>query len=186
MEQDSEYLLLNSINELTRQKADISQRDLARAINLSLGMTNVLLKRLSQKGYILVQKVSARKVSYVLTPAGVNELAGRTYRYLKRTMKKVVNYKETIMEIARDARSRGFSRLALLGKSDLDFIIEYAATSAGLEFTSYQDARDIGGDTFVFVSESFERHVTDQDGPEYTLPADGNAVAHVYDLLSKG
>ena len=186
MEQDSEYLLLNSINELTRKKADISQRDLARAINLSLGMTNVLLKRLSQKGYILVQKVSPRKVSYVLTPDGVNELAGRTYRYLKRTMKKVVNYKETILEIARDAQVRGFSRLAILGKSDMDFIIEYAAGNAGLEFSVYQDASEIGKDTFVFVSENYERKMLDPGLPGSPLPSEGNAVAHIYDLLSKG
>ena len=175
MEQDSEFLLLNSINELTLQKADISQRDLARTINLSLGMTNVLLKRLSQKGLILVQKVSPRKVSYILTPDGLNELAGRTYRYLKRTMKKVVNYKETIVDIARDARERGFSRIGLLGKSDIDFIIEYAAGNAGLEYVLFQNEKDIAKDTFVFVSESYEKKSIEP----------GNSVAHIYDLLSK-
>ncbi len=155
MEQDSEYLLLNSINELTRQKAGISQRDLSRAINLSLGMTNVLLKRLSQKGFILIHKATPRNVTCVLTPDGMNELAGRTYRYLKRTMKKVVTYKETIVAIAKDAQKRGFSRIGLLGASDIDFIIEYAALNAGLVFALYLDEAAIPGDSFVFVSENF-------------------------------
>ncbi len=155
MEQDSEFLLLNTINELTRQKADISQRDLSRAINLSLGMTNVLLKRLSQKGYILMHKASPRNVTYVLTPDGINELAGRTYRYLKRTMKKVVTYKETIVAIAKDAQKRGFTRIGLLGSSDIDFIIEYAAGNAGLLFSIYSDETGIPSDSFVFVSENF-------------------------------
>ncbi len=155
MEQDSEYLLLNSINELTRQNAGISQRDLSRAINLSLGMTNVLLKRLSQKGFILIHKATPRNVTYVLTPDGINELAGRTYRYLKRTMKKVVTYKETIVAIAKDAQKRGFTRIGLLGASDIDFIIEYAAVNAGLVYATYHDESAIPGDSFVFVSENF-------------------------------
>lgn len=155
MEQDSEFLLLNSINELTRQKADISQRDLSHAINLSLGMTNVLLKRLSQKGFILIKKVSARNVSYILTPDGMNELAGRTYRYLKRTMKKVVAYKETILAIAQDAQKRGFLRVCLLGKSDIDFIIEYAAVNTGLLYGIYLEEATIPTDSFVFVSENY-------------------------------
>ena len=174
MEQDSEFLLLNTINELTRQKADISQRDLSRTINLSLGMTNVLLKRLSQKGFILMQKASPRNVSYMLTPDGVNELAGRTYRYLKGTMKKVVNYKETIVAIARDAQKRGFKAIGLLGKSDIDFIIEYAAGNAGLSFTIYHDDSLIPGDSFVFVSESWTGVCSVSEA----------AVAHIYELLS--
>ncbi len=174
MEQDSEFLLLNSINELTRQNADISQRDLSRAIHLSLGMTNVLLKRLSQKGYILIQKISARNVSYILTPNGMNELAHRTYRYLKHTMKKVVNYKETIIAIAQDARKRGFHRICLLGNSDIDFIIEYAAANTGLQYETYLQEETIPVDSFVFVSESYSQPCSVSE----------KSVAHIYKLLT--
>ena len=174
MEQDSEFLLLNSINELTRQKADISQRDLSRAINLSLGMTNVLLKRLSQRGYILIQKASPRNMSYVVTPEGMNELAKRTYRYIKRTMKKVVDYKESIVSITRDAHNRGYAHIGLLGDSDIDFIIEYAARSVGLDYALYQDVTAIPTDTFVFVSENYTG----------ICPDPGTAVARVYELLT--
>ncbi len=175
MEQDSEFLLLTSIKDLTERQGDISQRDLSRAINLSLGMTNVLLKRLSQKGFIVIQKISSRNVSYVLTPEGMNELAKRTYRYLKRTMKKVVTYKETIIGIARDARERGFTSIVLLGRSDLDFIVEYAAGNAGLQYLQTDQASDIPGGSFVFISEN------------HPLPAEsGNGArsVHIYDLLS--
>ena len=174
MEQDSEFLLLNTINELTRQKAGISQRDLSRAINLSLGMTNVLLKRLSQKGLILIHKISARNVSYVLTPDGMNELGRRTNRYLKRTFKKVVDYKETILAIARDAATRGFATIGILGKSDLDFIIEYAARKAGLGFAVYRAETDIPRDTFVFVSEN-------HTGP---CPASGPSLARIHEICA--
>ena len=154
MEQDSEFLLLNTINDLAQTKSGISQRDLSKAINMSLGMTNVLIKRLSQKGFILIQKASPRNVTYVLTPDGMNELAHRTYRYLKRTIKRVVEYKEAIVDIAKSAKKRGFARIGLLGESDLEFIIEYAAGIAGLEYSHYQSESEIPHDSFVFVSEN--------------------------------
>jgi len=174
MEQDSEYLLLSSIKELTERQRDISQRDLARAINLSLGMTNVLLKRLSQKGYILMQKISSRNVTYVLTPEGMNELAGRTYRYLKRTMKTVVTYKEAIIAIAREARELGFNSLSLLGKSDIDFIVEYAAAAAGLEYVQLDNGAEVPRNSFVFVSEN---HTGAADVP-------AAQTVNIYDLLA--
>ncbi len=174
MQQDSEYLLLNTIHELSQANADISQRDLSRAIHLSLGMTNVLLKRLSERGFLLIKKVSPRQVSYVLTPEGMNELAGRTYRYLKRTIKKVANYKETIVMIANDAKQRGFARLGVLGKSDIDFIVEYAAHSAGLPYAVYSEDGQVPQDSFVFVSENW-------DAP---CALTGTSVAHIQALLS--
>lgn len=174
MEQDSEFLLLSSIKELTSGKRDISQRDLARAIGLSLGMTNVLLKRLSQKGLILMQKISSRNVTYVLTPEGVNELAGRTYRYLKRTMKTVVTYKEAIISIACEARDLGFASISLLGKSDIDFIVEYAASSAGLDYFQLEAGSDVPVNSFVFVSENHEGSAG--------IPA--ARTVNIYDLLA--
>lgn len=156
MEQDSEYLLLNCISELSKDDPDISQRDLARAIELSLGMTNILLKRLAEKGFVLIKRVSPRKVSYVLTPEGMNELARKTFRYLKRTMKTVVSYKEAIVSITRDAKARGFTTIGLLGISDIEFVIEYAASQSKLPFVRLDERSSIPQDAFVFVSESYQ------------------------------
>lgn len=174
MEQDSEYLLLSTINDLTQKNADISQRDLSHAIHLSLGMTNVLIKRLSKRGLVLIQKVSPRKVTYVLSPDGMNELAGKTYRYLKRTIRKVADYKETIVTITKDARSRGFTRVGVLGKSDIDFIVEYAASSVGIAYTVYEDDRKIPSDSFIFVSENWSGDCA----------VNKAAVAHIHELLT--
>lgn len=174
MEQDSEYLLLSTINDLTNKNADISQRDLSHAIHLSLGMTNALIKRLSKRGLVMIQRVSPRKVTYVLSPDGMNELAGKTYRYLKRTIRKVADYKEIIITITKDARSRGFARIGMLGQSDIDFIVEYAATSIGIEYTLYDSDRAIPSDSFIFVSENWAGDCA----------VNTNAVAHIHELLT--
>ena len=59
------------------------QRDLARIVGLSLGMTNAILKR-------LVKKVNNRNIQYIVSPKGINEITRRSYRYFKRTIKNVV------------------------------------------------------------------------------------------------
>ncbi len=173
MEQDSEYVLLSTINQLNAEGDRVSQRELAKSIHMSLGMTNVLVRRLTQKGLIFIKRVSPRNVTYVLTPDGVNELARRTCRYLKKTMRQVVDYKESILSAVSSAKDRGFAHIGLLGNSDMDFIIEYAAHRAGLKFEVYGLEVDIPKDTFVFVSESVP------DAP----PDTGEALVHIRDLL---
>ncbi len=159
MEHDSELLLLNTIHEYAGQKKEISQRDLSRAINMSLGMTNVLVKRLTHKGLIVMKKVSPRNVTYVLTPDGMNELAKRTYRYLKRTMKQVVVYKEAVLSLAQKASVCGFTALVMLGESDIAFIVEYAAGRLGMDFHLLALASDIPEGSFVFVSETVSERI---------------------------
>jgi DNA-binding MarR family transcriptional regulator len=176
MEQDAEYLLLTTIHDLTSERDGISQRDLSKAINMSLGMTNALIKKLSQKGFILMQKASPRNVSYALTPDGINELARRTYRYIKRTMGRVVDYKESIMTITSEAKDRGFLRIGLLGPSDLDFIVEYAAHRCSLPYVTYQEGQEIPKNTFVFVSESIPESIQGHSG----------STARIRDLLGVG
>lgn len=154
MKQDSELLLLTTIHERTGKQKEISQRDLSRAINMSLGMTNVLVKRLTLKGLIIMKKVSPRNVTYVLTPDGMNELAKRTYRYLKRTMSQVVIYKEKILSLAQTAHTSGFSSVTLVGESDIAFIIEYAARHFEMGFHHCSENDPISDDSFIFVSEA--------------------------------
>lgn len=173
MEQDSEYVLLSMIKELTVEGDCISQRDLSKAIHMSLGMTNALIRRLTQKGFILIKRVSPRNVTYVLTPDGLHELARRTHRYLKKTMRQVVDYKDSILSVVSSAKERGFSSIGLLGNSDMDFIIEYAAQRVGLRFKTFGEGVDIPKDTFVFVSES----VTEAS------PAIGDSLMHIRDLV---
>ncbi|MBN2812389.1 MAG: winged helix-turn-helix transcriptional regulator [Spirochaetales bacterium] len=156
MEQDSEYLLLESIKDLGEKQESISQRDLSREVQLSLGMTNVILKRLAEKGLIRVRRVSSRTVTYVLTPEGLNELARRTWRSLKRTIKKVSDCRDQVQQLVETAAATGHSQIILLGDSDLDFIVEYAAARAGLHFTTVMQETQIPADAFVFVSENWK------------------------------
>ena len=127
----------------------VKQRDIAHAIGLSLGMTNSILKRLAAKGFIAMRKVNARNIHYLVTPDGVDLIAKRSYRYLRRTVGHVVRYKERILDILEAAAlpppaGRGITGVVLVGESDLEFLVQWCAQKAGLSFRHQIDALSPG------------------------------------------
>ena len=138
----------------------VKQRDIAHAIGLSLGMTNAILKRLATKGFITMRKVNARNIHYLVTTDGIDAIARRSYRYLRRTVGHVVRYKEAIRELLHEAAlakpaGRGVTRVVLAGESDLEFLVEWCADKEGLGFDVVSDAETLtaGGEVFVVASE---------------------------------
>ena len=47
---------LSKLDYILKERPNASQRDIAKAIGMSLGMTNSLLKRFSDKGYLYLKK----------------------------------------------------------------------------------------------------------------------------------
>src|SRR3982750_4563304 len=73
---------------LLEEHPEYSQRQLARALGLSLGKTHYLLKALVAKGWVRAQNFqrSDRKLGclYVLTPAGIRQRLHLTQTFLAR------------------------------------------------------------------------------------------------------
>ena len=136
-----------------------SQRSIAKTLNLSLGMTNAIIKRLATKGWVTIHKINSRNLQYSLTPEGTREVARRTYRYLRRTMGQVGRWKEKIEVYMGDLKAQGFARVHLVGESDLDFILEHCAFKAGLEWEQGQqlDTTHEPGTTLVLVGAGIDR-----------------------------
>ena len=159
--------ILENIYASGKDKKTVRQRDLASAAGASLGMTNAILKRLALKGMIAVRKLNSRNVQYAITPDGINEIARRSYRYFKRTIKNVVFYRDRIDESVSRAKVRGMQAVLLIGISDLDFIVEHACDRHGLPFLKAVDlavaasARRTG--VLSVFSESIDRPDSDSD-----------------------
>ena len=135
---------LDILEHIKTSISEVRQRDLAFIVGKSLGMTNAILKRLTERGLLAVRKVNNRNISYIVTPHGLKALAGRSYRYFKRTIKNVVYYKDAIELEVRSFLKEGSPQggpedlklvhLVLVGASDLDFIVEHLASKHGLGF----------------------------------------------------
>ena len=74
-----------------QQDPDISQRELAKRLDISLGKANFCLKALIEKGLIKAEnfKNSTNKMGYLylLTPKGIEEKVSLTQRFLQRKLK---------------------------------------------------------------------------------------------------
>ena len=147
---EKELELLNSINSTS---LPLSQRELARTSGMSLGMTNAVLKRLVQKGWLTIKKINNRNIRYAVTPEGVEEITRRSYRYFKRTLRNVAEYKDRIEVLLKDIRSRGYGSLVLVGSSDIDFIVEYMCDK--LDMKLIHDDNEINGTTFMLYAETY-------------------------------
>ena len=64
-----------------------TQRDLSRSVEISLGMTNLLLKRLARRGLIKVRQLDWKRTQYLLTPKGALEKTRKTYDYARYTVR---------------------------------------------------------------------------------------------------
>lgn len=79
---------------------EISQRELAGKLGISLGRTNFVLKSLLEKGWVKTRNFKNSKnkwaYAYFLTPEGIVEKGRVTARYIKR---KVAEYESLKQEV---------------------------------------------------------------------------------------
>jgi DNA-binding MarR family transcriptional regulator len=155
------------LESLYHSSDDVRQRDLAHVAGLSLGMTNAILKRLANKGWITIRKVNNRNLRYAVTPDGMDVIMRRSYRYFRRTIKNVVYYRRAIEQMVHEVKERGYEGLLLVGASDLDFIVEHACRRCELPLLA-DDPEDPAGVFFLYS----EKYIPDDeqaqgDGTEY-------------------
>jgi DNA-binding MarR family transcriptional regulator len=148
---DTEFIILENIYGSSENEIPLRQRDLAHIAGASLGMTNAILKRLAQKGWITVKKINSRNIQYAVTLDGINEILRRSYRYVKRTIKNIVYYRDTLEALVQKALSLHKRSVVLVGASDLDFIIEHACSHRGLNFVKTENVGETMDDTALVI-----------------------------------
>jgi DNA-binding MarR family transcriptional regulator len=123
----------------------LSQRSIANALGMSVGLTNAILKRLTDKGFVMMRRINHNNVHYLVTPDGIDQISRRSYLYLRRTIGNVVRYKERLRAFCHTTREQGVREIILVGESDLTFILEWCAQKAGLTFRQVGSAGEVEG-----------------------------------------
>ena len=157
MENSKDLTVLSNVHQTLLSSPNASQRDISKALNMSLGMTNSILKRFVDKGWMCMHKISARNIKYVLTPEGLKEVAKRSYNYIKRTIKNVYDFKELILDFVGKQKSLGIKNIILLGEDDIAFIIEYACQKNEISFCNIKDINnefDVKNNSLFLLSEN--------------------------------
>ena len=98
IDDETRYRLL----KLLESKPELSQRELASEMGVSLGKVNYCLRAVMERGWVKVRNFTSnpnkRVYAYYLTPKGIEEKVQVTARFLKR---KINEYEELEQEIAR-------------------------------------------------------------------------------------
>lgn len=101
-EQEIRYRLL----KILIQESNLTQRDMARKMGISLGKVNCALSELAKKGMIKVIRFKSAKnkipYTYVLTPRGLEEKSRLAVNFLKRKISEYEEIKRQISELARE------------------------------------------------------------------------------------
>jgi EPS-associated MarR family transcriptional regulator len=88
------------VMHILRENPDLTQRELAEKLGISVGGLNYCLKALMEKGMVKMKNFTTSKNKfgyvYVLTPTGLAEKADITHRFLKR---KIDEYEALKVEI---------------------------------------------------------------------------------------
>lgn len=160
---EREFELINII----RLKSGINQRDLSRHMDLSLGMINMLMRRLVAKGYIRVKQLNKRKAEYILTPKGFMEKMKKSVKYTINTINAIGMIKGRLKEILAELYERGERDFYILGGSDLAALVEIAlkeSCSDGYRVSSVKTipSEKVQG-TFLICKEEYENGTANKE-----------------------
>ena len=126
---DQENLRTLRILEEIEKDQSPSQRELAKKLNISLGLVNSFIKRLTQKGYFKVTTIPRNRIKYILTPKGFTEKTRLTYEYIQ------LSY-----HFYRDARSKLKRLFANFEKNNIQRIVFFSAGDlAEIAYLSLQE-----------------------------------------------
>lgn len=107
LEQEIRYRLLTLINK----EPDLTQRQIAQRMGISLGKANFAISELAKKGLVKIKRAgnSRNKLGYVyiLTPRGIEEKAAVTVNFLKRKIREYDEIKRQISQLTAEVEALG-------------------------------------------------------------------------------
>lgn len=112
LQEDTYFRILR----LLQENSNLTQRELAKTLGISLGGINYCLQALLDKGLVKIHNFQSSKrklaYAYLLTPAGIGEKTALTGRFLKRKMEEyellkaeIASLQQEAIEIGDEARS---------------------------------------------------------------------------------
>lgn len=105
--------------QLLQRQPDLSQRQLAQALGISLGKTNYCLKALIEKGWVKTGNFRHNRNKtvylYLLTPRGLSGKARLTLRFLRRKEAEHDALMQEIAELRQQVADDGRAKMADAG-----------------------------------------------------------------------
>jgi len=108
-----------------------SQRDISSCLGFSLGLTNIIIKRMVKMGYVKTKHLSKSRMQYLLTPKGFLKATKKSYNYLLKTVNSVKLLKGKIVDIVNRYYAKNVREFVIIGSNELAEIVEIAIENSG-------------------------------------------------------
>lgn len=103
-----------------------NQRVIAEKTGLSLGMVNMLIRRLATKGILRVKQLNQKKVEYLLTPKGFAEKMRKSVNYTMKTLDSLRVIKDRLKDFVMRMREQDQNCFIVFGNDDLVELLDSA------------------------------------------------------------
>lgn len=128
-----------------QQNQYITQRDLAKNTGMSLGAINLVLKNMIVKGLIRIEKLSPKKIRYILTPDGMAQSIVNTYNYMLKSYKNISYMQNIIITFLNNQCNINIKMIYLFGDEDEIFKILDMILKKAISNISYTRLNNIEG-----------------------------------------
>lgn len=134
---------LQLLEEIEKDHAP-SQRDLARKLNVSLGLVNSFIKRFANKGYFKITTIPKNRVKYILTPKGAAEKTRLTYEYIQYSVQFYRSARTKLRKLFKDLVAQGVHRIVFYGATEFAEIAYICLQETAIEMVAVVDDKKIG------------------------------------------
>ena len=161
---------LDTLLEL-KGNPSLSQRSLAHKLNISLGLTNAILQNLVHRGWIKVQKMTGRKILYLITPRGMARAANLVYDRFRETQNYYQYTKELLTSYLNDLYTKDERSAVIYGTNYLTEITYLSLLDSPLKLHSIltddpaSSKKKFLGHEVLTISE-FAQKVSETPNPE--------------------
>jgi DNA-binding MarR family transcriptional regulator len=132
------------ILEKVEQERLPSQRDLAKELNISLGLVNSFVKRLAKKGYFKITHIPRNRIKYILTPKGAAEKTRLTYDYIQLSYEFYKDARQKLQKIFIALQNQGVRQIIFYGATDLAEIAYVSLQETDIELMAVVDDLKVG------------------------------------------
>ena len=125
--------------------SNLTQRHLAKKLEVALGLTNLMIRRLVKKGYVKAVSLRQNRIRYLITPKGITEKTRLTYEYLEYSLHLYRRVREVLSERLREVSRRGGTNVIFFGTGEVAEIAFLTLKELGLNLVGVIDDQAAGG-----------------------------------------
>jgi len=119
-----------------KDNPSLTQRSLAHRLNISLGLTNAIIKNLIHRGLIKAKKDTGRKLLYIITPQGMANVSRLMYNRFQETLHYYHYTKDLLTAYLIKLYQKGERMINIYGTGQLAEITYYAGISTPLKLNA--------------------------------------------------